>query len=163
MSRDANIGIGVAALVVVVAVVVVGPGAGLFTDTSGSPSRLDELGPEFAGGRAEIEAVVNDAGSGSFTSKSITICEEGSILRLGSGRTAAVEWAEDKYSCDVGSFIVRVEWKPDAETAGSAVQGTWTITSGADDYGDLIGEGTVELSTTPGQPDFLLGTIGYDF
>lgn len=37
------------------------------------------------------------------------------------------------------------------------------ITSGADDHGDIIGSGTAQLSTVVGQPDALIGNIGYDF
>jgi len=161
VSRNTNVGIGVVAVLAVV--VVLGPGIGLVGDNFGTPSRLDELGPDFADGRAEIEAIVDATGMGTFTAKAIAICGEGTILRLGSGRTTAVAWTEDEYRCGEGSFVLRIEWPASADTANVAANGTWTVTSGADDYGDLVGDGAAELSTTPGRPDVLIGTLGFDF
>lgn len=144
-------------------VVVLGPGASFFGDDFGSPSRLEELGPEYAEGRADIEAVVREDGTGAFTARAIATCAAGTIVRIGEGQTATATWTEDEYRCDAGSFIVRTEWPIGTGDSSAEVQGRWTITSGADDYGDIVGGGTAAKATGPGQPDVLTGTIGFDF
>lgn len=165
MSREGNkLGPGAGwALAIVAAVVVLGGGASLLSGDMGSPSRLEELGSEFADGRAILETSIADDGTGTFTAKSIATCAEGTVVRLDAGQAGTVDWTEDDYRCDAGSFVVRTETPATGVGEAGAVQGTWTITSGADDYGDMIGGGTVTLSSEPGQPDVLTGTIGYDY
>lgn len=161
MNTGRNIGIGV--LAVVALVVVVGPGAGLFGGSFGTSTRQAELGPEYADGLAVIESVVDSDGMGRFTAKAIAICSDGGITRLASDGTEAGGWTEDEYQCGAGSFVVRTEWPVDADANEAAADGSWEITSGADDYGDIVGEGVVEFAESAAQPDILTGNIGYDF
>lgn len=150
-------------LAIVAVVVVLGGGTSLLSDEFGSPSRLDELGPEYADGRAEIETLIPEDGTGTFTARAIATCSEGAVVRLDAGATDTVEWTEDEYRCDSGSFVVRSEWPTGAAASGATTHGTWTITHGTDDYGEMIGGGDVVHSTVAGGPDLLTGTIGYDY
>ena len=147
----------------IAAVVALGLGTSLLSDDLGSPSRLDELGPEYADGRAIIEVFVHEDGVGTFTARALATCGEGTVARIDEGRSATSTWTDDEYRCDSGSFVVRTEWPTDATATSAGTQGTWAITGGADDYGDMVGGGTATKSTGPGQPDVLTGTIGYDY
>lgn len=164
MSEGSKIGPNTGWVFVLIAVVVAfGLGTSLLSDDFGSPSRLDELGAEYSDGRATIEVLVRDDGTGTFSAKALATCGEGTVVRRNEGRTATSTWTDDEYRCDSGSFVVRTEWPTDEADTSTETRGTWTITGGADDYGDMVGGGTATMATGPGEPDLLTGTIGYDY
>jgi hypothetical protein len=105
----------------------------------------------------------SDGTSGTFTATGAPICDGGDVTRKDSGTTATDSWYEDEYQCGAGAFILRGELPLDPDTAGDSesLHGTWLITSGRDDYGDLKGNGTSTVTFGPPRIDSYTGTATY--
>jgi hypothetical protein len=107
----------------------------------------------------------SDGTSGTFTATGAPICDAGDVTRKDSGTSATYSWYEDEYQCSGGknAFILRGELPLDPGTAGGgeSLPGTWLITSGRDDYGDLKGNGTSKVTLGPPRTDSYTGTTTY--
>jgi hypothetical protein len=155
----AGIGIGIVVVVVVVlGVLLLVPFVdGTFSDEVARLSNPD----------VTIETTFSSDGtSGTFTATGVPICEAGDVTRKDSGTSATSSWYEDEYQCSSGknAFILRGELPLDPGTAGGgeSLPGTWLITSGRDDYGDLKGNGTSMVTLGPPRIDSYVGTTTND-
>ncbi len=118
-------------------------------------------------GEVTIDTFVSEDG-GSFTATGSMICEAGEISTIASDIGETLWVFEDVFRCadNSGSFTLRGEVPLNDSnrhlpaTSGQAfdggddgpisdLEGTWTITAGTGDYGNLEGGGTMVMDFSP--------------
>ena len=103
--------------------------------------------------------VVADLDTGTFTvTSNADECLEGTHAQSRNVSSGSGDVAFYEFVCADGSgtFVLRVEYEPAAETESTGTEGiggsrgTWTVAGGTDDYSGLEGSGTVVVEFDPG-------------